>query len=186
MSNTVDFWHADKHENLMLQIDTNSFWWVWSSIPKVPKKSSFHCLYNIPKRGRDKSDFFDADKHQSFLTVGFNSLDIKVFYNLIGMTMKTWRAWWLEWSSILRVLNVTSLQWFYNISTKTLWMEFSIFDVNYRFLMKVAGPVQSTQKRKFVKFINSNILRKSISTAFVFCCDAEHSDTLLGSSHVYC
>ena len=65
-------------------------------------------------------------------------------------------------------------------------MEFSIFDVNYRFLMKVAGPVQSTQKRKFVKFINSNMLRKNIATAFVFYCDAEHSDTLLGSSHVYC
>ena len=31
------------------------------------------------------------------------------------------------------------------------------------------------------------ILRKSHKnyTAFVFCCDAKHSDTLLGSSHVY-
>ena len=29
-----------------------------------------------------------------------------------------------------------------------------------------------------------NILRKSIATAFVFYCDAKHSDTLLGSSHV--
>ena len=32
----------------------------------------------------------------------------------------------------------------------------------------------------------SNILRKSIATAFVFYCDAKHSDTLLGSSHVCC
>ena len=31
----------------------------------------------------------------------------------------------------------------------------------------------------------SNILRESIATAFVFYCDAKHSDTLLGSSHVY-
>ena len=144
------------------------------------------CLYNIPKKVRDEVDFFDADKHQSFLTVDFNTLGIKVFYNVTGMIMKTWRTWWWEWSSILKVLKVTSLQCLYNISKKKLWMEFSIFDVNYRFLMKVAGPVQSTQKRKFVKFINSNIFRKSISTAFVFYCDAEHSDTLLGSSHVYC
>ena len=185
MSDAVDFLHADKHESL-LQIDTKIFWWVWSSIPEVPKKASLQCLYNIPKKVRDEVDFFDADKHQSFLTVDFNTLGIKVFYNVTGMIMKMWRPWWWEWSSILKVLKVTSLQCLYNISKKKLWMEFSIFDVNYRFLMKVAGPVQSTQKRKFVKFINSNILRKSISTAFVFYCDAEHSDTLLGSSHVYC
>ena len=63
-------------------------------------------------------------------------------------------------------------------------MEFSIFDVSYRFLMKVARHVQSTQKREFVKF--SNILRKSIATASALYFDAKHSDTLLGSSHVYC
>ena len=74
VSDAVDFLHADKHESL-LQIDTKIFWWVWSSIPDVPKKSSLQCLYNISK--------------------------------------------------------------------KKLWMEFSIFDVNYRFLMKVARHVQS-------------------------------------------
>ena len=61
-------------------------------------------------------------------------------------------------------------------------MEFSIFDVSYRFLMKVARHVQSTKKGSLLNF--SNILRKSIATAFVFYCDAKHSDTLLGSSHV--
>ena len=63
-------------------------------------------------------------------------------------------------------------------------MEFLIFDVSYRFLMKVARHVQSTKKGSLLNF--SNILRKSIATAFVFYCDAKHSDTLLGSSHLCC
>ena len=63
-------------------------------------------------------------------------------------------------------------------------MEFSIFDVTYRFLMKVARHVQSTEKGSLLNF--SNILRKSIATASVFYCDAKHSDTLLRSSHVCC
>ena len=40
------------------------------------------------------------------------------------------------------------------------------------------------KKRSLLNF--SNILRKSIATAFVFYCDAKHSDTLPGSSHVCC
>ena len=59
-----------------------------------------------------------------------------------------------------------------------------IFDVSYRFLMNVASHVQSTRKESLLNF--SNILRKSIATAFVFYCDAKHSDTLLGSSCVCC
>ena len=168
----------------MLQIDPKTFWLVWSSIPEVPKKASLQCLYNTPKKVRDEGDFFDADKHQSFLTVGFNTLGIKVFYNVAGMIMKTWRTWRWECSSILKGLKVTSLQCPHNISEKKLWMEFSIFDVSYRFLMKVARHVQSTQKRNLLNF--SNILRKIIATAFVFYCDAKHSDNLQGSSHVCC
>ena len=56
VSDTVDFLHADKQEN-RLQIDTKIFWWVWSSIPKVPKKAILKCLYNISKKFRDKFDF---------------------------------------------------------------------------------------------------------------------------------
>ena len=78
--------------------------------------------------------------------------------------MKTWRAWWWEWSSILKVLKVTSLQCLYNISKKKLWMEFSIFDVSYWFLMKVARHVQSTQKRKFVKLWQ--YIKKKYSNCF--------------------
>ena len=61
-------------------------------------------------------------------------------------------------------------------------MELSIFDARNQFLMKVARHVQSTKKGSLLNF--SNILRKSIATAFVFYCDAKDSDTLLGSSHV--
>ena len=60
----------------------------------------------------------------------------------------------------------------------------NVYKLNYQFLMKVARHVQSNQKRKLVNFCN--ILRKNIATAFMFYCDAKHSDTLLGSSHVCC
>ena len=60
----------------------------------------------------------------------------------------------------------------------------NVYKLNYQFLMKVARHVQSNQKRKLVNFCN--ILRKSIATAFMFCCDAKHADTLLGSSHLCC
>ena len=54
-----------------------------------PKFSKKQCLYNIPKKVRDEVDFFDAEKHQNFLTVDFNTLGIKVFFNVIGVIMKS-------------------------------------------------------------------------------------------------
>ena len=133
MSDAVDFLHVDKQESL-LQINTKIFWWVRSSIPEVSKKASLQCFYNIPKKVRDEVEFSDTDKHQSFLTVDFNTLGIKVFYSVTGMIMKTWRTWRWEWSIILKVL-------------------------------KVARHVESTEKGSLLDF--SNILRKSIATAFV-------------------
>ena len=41
---------------------------------------------------RDEVDFLDADKHQSFLQVDFDTLGIKVSYKVIDMIMKTWSA----------------------------------------------------------------------------------------------
>ena len=58
---------------------------------------------------------------------------------------------------------------------KLLQVGLSIFDES-------SQSFQSNQKRKLLNFWN--ILRKSVATAFVFCCDAKHSDTLLGSSHL--
>ena len=176
MSDTVDVLHADKHES-SLQIGTKSFWWVCSSIAKVPKIASLQCLYNITKKVRDEVEFCDADKHQSSLPVDFNTLGINVFSNVIGIIMNTWKAWWWEWSSILKVLKVTSLQYLYNISKKKLWKEFSIFDESSQTCPKYP-------KKSLLNF--SNILRKIIATSFVFYCDAKHSETLLGSSHVCC
>ena len=56
------------------------FWWVWQSIPKVPKIASLQCLCNISqkKKVRDEVNFWYADKHQSWLQVDFNTLGIKV------------------------------------------------------------------------------------------------------------
>ena len=50
--------------------------------------------------------------------------------------------------------------------------------------MKVARYVQNTEKGSLLNF--SNILRKSITTAFVLYYDAKHSDNLLGFSHFCC
>ena len=120
----------------MLKVFSNWYYHfrcVWPGMSKLPKITSLLFLYNMIEV-IDAVDFLHADKHESLLEI-----DTKIF-------------WWV-WSSLTEVPKKTSLQCLYNISAKKkLWMEFSIFDVSYRFLMKVARHVQSTQKRKFVKF----------------------------------
>ena len=134
-------WKLNKHESLP-QIDTKIFRWVWSSIPKVSKITSLYCLYNVSKKEvKDEVEFLDADKHQSFLRVDFSTLGIKVFYKIIDMIMKMWRACWWAWSIILqsfKVLKVTSLQCLYNFTfpKKKLWMEF-ILDSSRSKLLQV-------------------------------------------------
>ena len=116
-------------------------------------------------------------------------------YSLIGLLAMARRVIWIRsvcpsvqkfsWNwlfSFFQELKITSLQCLYNISKKKLSMEFLIFDVSYRFLMKVTRHVRSNEKRSLLNV--SNILRKSIATAFMFYCDAKHLDTLLGSTHV--
>ena len=44
-------------------------WQGWSSIPKVNKKASLQCLYNMSKKQLDEVNFLLADIHQSFLQV---------------------------------------------------------------------------------------------------------------------
>ena len=148
-------------------------------------------LQYLKKEVRDEVDFLHVDKHQSFLQVDFNTLGIKVFYKVIGMIMKTWRAWWWAWSSILKVLKATRLQCLCNISKKKLWMEFILEFIKINtstswiinFLWK---PDISKVPNKGSLLNFCNILRKSIETVFVFYFDAKHSDTLWGSSHVCC
>ena len=46
-------------------------------------------LQYLEKEVRDEVDFLEADKHQSFLQVDFNTLGIKVFSKVTGITIKT-------------------------------------------------------------------------------------------------
>ena len=57
--------------------------------PKFSKKQVCNVFTISLKKIRDEVDFFDADKHQRFLTFDFDTLGIKDFYNVIGMIMKT-------------------------------------------------------------------------------------------------
>ena len=57
------------------------------------------------------------------------------------------------------------------------------YELTLKFLMEVVMHAQSAQNRKLVIFLQ-HIEEKSITAAFVFCCDAKHSDILWGSSHV--
>ena len=94
------------------------FWWGWSSIPKVPKDASLQCLYNISKITLEMNLIFCMQ------------INIKVSYKLLSilwvstfLTGWYYHYWW-AWSSILKLLKVTSLQYLYNISKKKLRMEF--------------------------------------------------------------
>ena len=85
------------------------FWWGWSSIPKVPKIASFQCLYDISKKKLEMKLIFGMQ------------INVKVFYKLISTLLASnfsigwyYHYWW-AWSSILKVLKVTSLQYLYNI-----------------------------------------------------------------------
>ena len=49
--------------------------------------------------------------------------------------------------------------------------------------MKITRHVQTIQNRKLVIFLQY-IKKKIVETAFVFYCDAKHSDILRGSRHV--
>ena len=118
-------------------------------------------------------------------------MGIKIFYKVIGMIMKTWMAWWWAWSSILKVLKVTSLKCLYNISKNKLWMEFILEFIKIKtsaswmidFWWK---PDMSKQPKKWRVLSVCNIPVKSIATVFVFYFNGKHSDTLWGSSYVCC
>ena len=171
MSDAVDFLHAVKHESL-LQIDTI----ILIKMVKYSRSSQNSkfalSLKYLKVEVRDEVDFLDADKHQSFLQVNCNTLDIKVFYKVILSLLM----------GMICHSQSTQSEYLYNISKKKLGMEFSKLALS--FFMEVSRHVQSTQNRKLVKFLQ--YVKKSNVTAFVSHCDAKHSDTLQGSSHVCC
>ena len=86
------------------------FWWGWPSIPKVPTTAS---LQYLRKEVKDEVDFLHVD---SFLKVYLNTLGIKISNKVDTIII-------MAWSSILKLLKVTSLQYFYNISKKKSGME---------------------------------------------------------------
>ena len=94
MKDEVYFLPADKHEKF-LQIDTIILGVYGQPCPNLPKITSLLVLCNIlrkqvtqnskfamslqylKKEVRDEVHFLHADKHQSFLEVNVNTLDIK-------------------------------------------------------------------------------------------------------------
>ena len=66
LGDEVDFLHAEKHE----------------SLPKFPKERVCNIFTISQEKVKDGVNFFDADKHQSFLKVYFSTLGIKVFYKV--------------------------------------------------------------------------------------------------------
>ena len=65
------------------------FDWYGEAFAKLPKYQVCNAFTISLKKVRNEVDFFDVDKHQSFLPVDFNTLGIKFFYKVIGMIMKT-------------------------------------------------------------------------------------------------
>ena len=180
MSDAVDFLHVDKHESL-LKIDTKLFWWVWSSIPEVPKKASLQCLYNIPKKLEMKLTFlmqinikvsnswFQQPGHQSFLQCDRH--DHEIVKDMVVVMIK-------HFQSTQSNKFAMSLQYLLKEvmnGVLDFWFKLPIFDESSQ-----TGP--KYWKGKFVKF--EQYIKKIIATVFVFYCDARHSDTLLGSSRV--
>ena len=79
MSDEVDFLHADKHESL-LQIDSVILMGMVKHCQSSQNSEFAISLQYLKKK--DGVNFFDADKHQTFLKVYFNTLGIKVFYKV--------------------------------------------------------------------------------------------------------
>ena len=88
---------------------------VWPGMPKLPK---IKCLYNNLKKKLEMKLTFWMQIH------------IKVSYKLIStlwgskFAIGLYYHYWWEWLSILKVLKVTSLKHFYNVSKKKLGIEF--------------------------------------------------------------
>ena len=109
-------------------------WLGWSSILKVPKIASSQCPYKFSKKKLDLKLIFACKQTSKFLTSWFQSLCIKVSYKgilslLMGMI-----------TSILKVLQVTRLQYLYNISKRKSGMKF-IFSMQIN--IKVWPPINS-------------------------------------------
>ena len=76
------FFLADKHES-MLEIDTIILMVMVKHSQSSPKRKFVMPLQYLRKKVRDEVDFLHAHKHQCFLQVDFNILDIKVSFKVV-------------------------------------------------------------------------------------------------------
>ena len=127
-------------------------------MPELPKVKSFLFLCNILRKKCVMKLVFLADKHQSFLQVDFNTLDIKVPYKVMLSLLIC-----MIKQSIQNNKFAISLQYL----KKKLGMEFirvkhqSFCKLVLLFLMEVVRHVQSTQKRNLVIFLQ--FFKKKVS-----------------------
>ena len=122
VSDEVDFFHAVEYETL-IQPDTM----ILMGMVKHSQSSqiaTLQCLYNISK------------KKLGMKLIVCKQIHIKVPYKLISTlwasqfhTRWYYHYWW-AWSSILKVVKVTSLQYLYNISKKKLGIEFIFLHID--------------------------------------------------------
>ena len=133
-------------------------------------------LQYIKKEVRKGVHFQLADEHQSFLQVDFNTLGIKDAYKvilslLLGMIKHSQSTQSNKFAISLQYLKKVrkGVHFLYADEHQ------SFYKLGLFFLMEVTRHVQSTQNRKLVIFL------QSVAAAFVFYCNAKHSDILRGS-----
>ena len=71
-------------------------------------------LQYLKKEVRNEVDFVHVNKHQSFFQLDPNNLGIKIYYKVILTLLMG------AWSRILKVLNLISFQYLYNISKEKI------------------------------------------------------------------
>ena len=142
MSDEIDFSHVNTHKvpyKLML-------WYLIGMVKHSQSSQNIKfamSLQYLQKQVWDEVDFLHEGEHQSFLQVYFNTLVVKVSFQLIPYLFK--------------LLKLTSLQYLYYISKKKLGKKF-IFASRYTskflkagiILMELTRNVPSSQNRKLV------------------------------------
>ena len=103
--------------------------------------------------------------------------------------------YWWAWLSILKLLKVTSFQYLFNTSKKKYgegWSSFFYIYMNIKVFTSWHYCFDGSDQKcpKYPKYEFGNIFsiswEKYVATAFLFCCDAKHSDILWMSSHLHC
>ena len=86
------------------------FWWGWSSILKIAEIESLQCLYDILKNMLKMKLTFCIQINIKVSSEFISTLWVSKF------PTKWHYLYWWAWSSILKVLKVTSFQYLFNIS----------------------------------------------------------------------